>query len=49
MTRDVKVSSKYQMVIHREIREKMGLERGDELTVDPEGETITVSKKPRYS
>ena len=46
MTRDVKVSSKYQVVIPREIREKMGRERGDELTVDLEGETITMRKKP---
>jgi len=46
LTRDVKVSSKYQVVIPREIREKIGLERGDELTVELDGETITMRKKP---
>jgi len=49
LTSDVKVSSKYQVVIPWEIREKMGLERGDEPTVDLEGETITMRKKPRHS
>jgi len=44
---DVKVSSKYQVVIPREIREKMGLEKGDELTVDLEGETITMRRRPK--
>lgn len=44
---DVKVSSKFQVVIPREIRERMGLEKGDELTVDLEGETIVMRRKPK--
>ncbi len=47
MASDVKVSSKFQVVIPREIREKMGLERGDELTVDLEGEIIVMRRKPK--
>lgn len=47
MASDVKVSSKFQVVIPREIRERMGLERGDELTVDLDGETIVMRRKPK--
>ncbi len=47
MASDVKVSSKYQVVIPKEIREKINLEKGDELQVSLQGDTIVMRVKPR--
>ena len=42
----VRVSGKYQVVIPKSIREKIGLEKGDELTVSLEGNTIVLRVRP---
>lgn len=39
----VKLSSKYQITIPKDIREKIGLEAGDKLFVSQEGDKIILS------
>lgn len=46
MTETVRVSEKGQIVIPKEMRESIGLEKGDELTVTQQGEKIILWKKP---
>ena len=43
---EVKVSSKYQVVIPKEAREKVGLGKGDTLIVDVEDDVITMRRRP---
>lgn len=47
MTVSVRVSGKYQVVIPKSIREEIGLEKGDELTVDLQEKTIIMRVKPK--
>ncbi len=42
----VKVSSKYQVVIPKDIRERFDVEEGEEMIVDIEGEKIVMKKAP---
>lgn len=46
MVSEVKVSSKYQVVIPKEAREKVGLGKGDTLIVDVEDDVITMRRRP---
>lgn len=46
MTEIVRVSGKYQVVIPKSIREKISLEKGDELSVSVHGEIIIMRVKP---
>lgn len=46
MNEFVRVSGKYQIVIPKSIREKIRLEKGDELTVSLEGNTIVLRVRP---
>ena len=46
MVSEVKVSSKYQVVIPKEAREKVGLGKGDTLIVDVENDVITMRRRP---
>jgi AbrB family looped-hinge helix DNA binding protein len=43
---EVKVSSKYQVVIPKEAREKVGLDKGDTLIVEVENGVITMRRRP---
>jgi len=45
--RDVKLSSKYQIVIAREIREALGVKAGDRLLVVPRGNAVILLRKPK--
>ena len=47
MTKIVKLSSKYQVVIPREARKKLGLRAGDQLAVEVEGEKIILRPRPK--
>jgi len=47
VTEYVSLSSKGQLVIPKEAREKMGLEPGDKLTYDVSKESITFRKAPK--
>jgi len=42
----VKVSSKYQVVIPKDIRERFGVEEGEEMIVDIEDKKIVMKKAP---
>jgi AbrB family looped-hinge helix DNA binding protein len=44
---EVKLSSKNQIVIPREAREKLGLKPGDKLLIGVAGKHLTVIKKPK--
>ena len=46
MVSEVKVSSKYQVVIPKEAREKMGLDKGDTLIVNVEDDILTMRRRP---
>ncbi|MBA7561139.1 AbrB/MazE/SpoVT family DNA-binding domain-containing protein [Candidatus Atribacteria bacterium 1244-E10-H5-B2] len=43
----VKVSSKYQIVIPREAREKLDLKAGDKLIIKANNEKITIYPQPK--
>ena len=45
--REVKLSSKNQIVIPRDIRHALGVKAGDHLLVVPRGNTVTLLRKPR--
>ncbi len=45
--REVKLSSKNQIVIPRDIREALGVKAGDKLLVVPRGNTVILLRKPR--
>jgi AbrB family looped-hinge helix DNA binding protein len=46
MSESVRLSSKYQVVIPKGIRERLNLEKGDELTVGLQGENIVMRVRP---
>ena len=46
LNESVHVSSKYQVVIPKRIREKLKLEKGDALTISLRGETIIMRVRP---
>ena len=46
MSESVRLSSKYQVVIPKGIRKRLKLEKGDELTVGLQGETIVMRVRP---
>jgi len=46
MSESVRLSSKYQVVIPKGIRERLKLEKGDELTVGLQGENIVMRVRP---
>lgn len=43
----VKLSGKYQIVIPREVRQRLGLAAGDGLLVEVQGNTIVLVPRPR--
>ena len=45
--REVKLSSKNQIVIARDIRHALGVKAGDRLLVVPRGNTVILLRKPR--
>ena len=45
--REVKLSSKNQIVIAREMREALGVKTGDRLLVVPRGDTVILLRKPK--
>ena len=47
MGETVKLSTKYQIVIPREVRRQLGLAAGDELLVEVRGTTIVLIPRPR--
>ena len=47
MTKIVKLSSKYQVVIPKEARKKLGLRAGDQLAVEVEGGKVIVRPRPK--
>lgn len=47
MARIVKLSSKYQIVIPREVRQQLDLRAGDGLLVEVSGKTIVLVPRPR--
>jgi len=48
--REVKLSSKNQIVISRDIRDALGVKAGDRLLVVPRGNAVVLLRKPkRYS
>ena len=47
MTKIVKLSSKYQVVIPREARKKLGLRAGDQLAVEVKGGKVILRPRPK--
>jgi len=47
LAESVRVSGKYQVVIPKSIREKIGLEKGDELAVSLQEKIIIMRVKPK--
>lgn len=45
--REVKLSTKNQIVIAREVREALGVKAGDRLLVVPRGNTVILLRKPK--
>ncbi len=45
--REVKLSSKNQIVIARDIRNALGVKTGDRLLVVPRGNTVILLRKPK--
>jgi AbrB family looped-hinge helix DNA binding protein len=45
--REVKLSSKNQIVIAREVRDALGVKAGDRLLVVPRGNTVILLRKPK--
>jgi AbrB family looped-hinge helix DNA binding protein len=45
--REVKLSSKNQIIIPREIRDALGVKAGDRLLVVPRGDTVILLRKPK--
>jgi AbrB family looped-hinge helix DNA binding protein len=45
--REVKLSSKNQIVIAREVREALGVKAGDRLLVVPRGNAVILLRKPK--
>jgi AbrB family looped-hinge helix DNA binding protein len=45
----VRVSSKGQIAIPKEIREKLGLSQGSDVVVRIQGDTVILRKAPKYS
>jgi AbrB family looped-hinge helix DNA binding protein len=45
--REVKLSTKNQIVIPREIRDALGVKAGDRLLVVPRGDTVILLRKPK--
>ena len=43
----IKISSKYQIVIPREVREKLNLKTGDKLIIKTNNEKITIYPQPK--
>jgi len=43
----ITISSKYRIVIPRELRKKLGVKAGDKLLVVVEGQSLVVSTKPK--
>jgi len=43
----VKLSSRYQLVIPKEIRKRLGLQAGGELVVELEGEKVVLYPRPK--
>jgi len=47
LSESVRVSSKYQVVIPKTIREKLSLEKGDEIDVSLKGDIILMRVRPK--
>jgi len=47
MTKIVKLSSKYQVVIPKEARKKLGLRAGDQLAVEVKGGKVILRPRPK--
>lgn len=45
--REVKLSSKNQIVIARDVRDALGVKPGDHLLVVPRGNTVILLRKPK--
>ena len=45
--REVKLSTKNQIVIARDVREALGVKAGDRLLVVPRGNTVLLLRKPK--
>jgi AbrB family looped-hinge helix DNA binding protein len=45
--REVKLSTKNQIVIARDVREALGVKAGDRLLVVPRGNTVILLRKPK--
>jgi AbrB family looped-hinge helix DNA binding protein len=45
--REVKLSTKNQIVIPREVRHALGVKAGDRLLVVPRGDTVILLRKPK--
>ena len=45
--REVKLSSKYQIVIPPDARDALGVKAGDRLLVVPKGETVLLLREPK--
>ncbi len=45
--REVKLSSKNQIVIPRDIRDSLGVKAGDKLLAVPRGDIVVLLRKPR--
>ena len=45
--REVKLSSKYQIVIPRDVRDILGVKAGDKLLVVPRGDIVILLRKPK--
>ncbi|MAU01029.1 MAG: AbrB family transcriptional regulator [Anaerolineaceae bacterium] len=43
----IKVNNRYQITLPREICQQLGIEPGDELLVDRQGDTIVLLPKPK--
>jgi AbrB family looped-hinge helix DNA binding protein len=47
MSEVVRLSKKYQVVVPRKVRKKLGLDRGDELVVEARGGKVVMKPKPK--
>ena len=45
--REVKLSTKYQIVIPRDARDALGVKAGDRLLIVPKGDTVILLRKPK--
>jgi len=47
MITTVKLSSRYQVVIPKEVRKRLGLHGGDQLAVEVDGEKVVLRPRPK--